>query len=71
MFYDGLSTFKNINKLEEVFKAFGNEPDVISQDKFDMLEQYTLHVYYPKQYISNKGLNEIPMFSLKATLMLQ
>ena len=53
-FYDTLSTFKNINKLKEVFKALWNEPDVISQDKFDMLEQFTLHVYYPKQYFQQR-----------------
>ena len=75
-FYDTLSTFKNINKLKEVFKALGNDPDVIPQDEFDMLEQYTLnvyyqkqftlHVYYPKQYISNKGLNEVCMLELES-----
>ena len=60
-FYDALSTFKNINKLKEVFKALGNEADVISQIEFDMLEQFSLHVYYPKQYISNEGLSEVRM----------
>ena len=31
-----------------------------------MLEQFTFHVYYPKQYISNKGLNEVRMLEFES-----
>ena len=31
-----------------------------------MLEQFTLHIYYPKQYISNKGVNEVCMLEFES-----
>ena len=65
-FYDALSTFKDIDSLKEVFKALGHEPGLISQHQLDILERYIVHVYYPKQYIPNNGLNEVRMLEFES-----
>ena len=68
-FYDALSTFNDIDALKEVFKVLSNQPTLIVQHQIDILERY-LHVYYPKQYVSNHNINEVMLMWIWDTFLL-
>ena len=62
-FYDALSTFTHIDSLLQVFQTLGNQPISVTSDQIDLLQQYILHVYYPrrnyKKYQSDSNINEV------------